>query len=221
MKVTHINMKRYAFNTVYEGFQTLEEAKAACIKKGLDINYMVFIFIFDTFHVVGFEDYAKQCIMNKEYLLYNNTGLWRKRLMRNNYKKLPSLINSFSHKKINPIIYTELLEVYPQTRCFTFEEESFVECDHEYYYHYYVLLGLFFKEKFYTRGNINEIKKYFKHIDAYYVFFLTYPFIESINPFKQQVKFFEHDKVFDYKYVYENYKTYFELPKYIFKGKKK
>jgi hypothetical protein len=216
LKVINSNMEMYSFNTIYEGFLNLEEVKNSCVKLNLNIQSLVFIYIFDAYYAVGFEDYCKQLIVNKEYFFYNDNGLWKQRLMRNKYKNIPSLVNNFSYKNINQTIFQELIQVYPDTKCFIYKNDNFFDQDKFSVYHYYVILGLYFKEKFYTIDNILELDAYFKHLPAFISFLKKYPFIESINPFKQQAKL-NNGKICNYQYVYKNYETYFEIPRYAFK----
>ncbi|MBM7716031.1 hypothetical protein MXL46_09165 [Heyndrickxia sporothermodurans] len=193
----------------FDGFKTLEE----CVKHALmPKSKYVFIRFKNQYYAVAYKG-LKQLVMGKDEVHFIEDGYFKvEKTHPDNYEVKGRLRKI----EIADTIYHELKMFDPDMTAYIFKsvrhdepiEVSEMTND---YLHYYILLGIRFKDFYYSKKNIPLLKFYFSYTGNYEQL-LKRKDVKSVNPFAWRVKNASGDsRPYQTVYVYQPYGGFYSI----------
>ena len=175
---------------IYDGFSTVIALAAALKEKGLPETRFAVVRFKGVFYAVAFENFQKEIIFGANDVWYvNRDGYFSHKNLQD--FRLPYHINFLAVKKFNDSVAKELLSFDPGASVLLYSTYAgkFVEVDREKHHCYLTLLGITFRDEFYTPDEFWLLKPYFKPEKLEKLkSFLVQTGAVSINPFRSQVR---------------------------------
>jgi len=165
------------------GFDTIEEAFSCLDGLGVKRRNAVVIRYRERYYPVLMESFQKEIVIGADKIWFREDGYFF--VEKADLFKMPYEISRKVKKTLSKGVVEDMLKDDPHLEAYTLsygeinKDDSFIHSDNN----YPVLLGLTFKDDFFTKDQVHLLHKYFSNCSIYSEF-MEEKRITAINPFK-------------------------------------